>query len=375
MGTSHPASTNGVASGVQRPVRLLISEAAADEYGDQVLSVDAPIEFVVMRHDESVSGPDGRSLSAEDSNLDVAWASADLFTQGGPGAAFVRYATGCPTLSWFHSPAAGTDNPRFRELIERGVCITNTHQQSVPIAEYVMRAVLEHFQGAAEWREAQARREWRWRVFRELEGTTWLIVGFGAIGADVAKRAAAFDVRVIGVRRNPTGEEAVDELVHPDQMLDHVSRADVIVLAAPSTPATQHLVNAEFLSRVRPEALLVNVSRGALVDETALLESLDRGVPAAVVLDVTEVEPLPQDSPLWAHPRVTITPHNSSLGDRTPRRRAAFFVDNLRRFVAGEQLASEVTFAHIAGHSKDSARSQERPAAVGLPSSSLKARP
>jgi phosphoglycerate dehydrogenase-like enzyme len=347
-----------------RPLRVLISETALTEYGDLVRSITHPVEFVVMRADATVVDPDARVVAAEASNIDVAWASSDLFTQGGPGAAFVQYATASPSLAWFHSPAAGTDNPRFRGMIERGVRVTNSHQQSVPIAEFVIRAALEHFQGAAHWRAAPARRQWQWRMFREIEGTTWLIVGLGAIGSDVAKRATAFEAHTIGVRRNPTGDEPTDEVIHPNQLLDHVPRADVIVLAAPATKETHHLVNADFLKLVRPGAVLINVGRGALVDETALLDSLERGIPEAAVLDVTEVEPLPEDSPLWSHPRVAITPHNSSLGDRTPARRAAFFVSNLQRFASGEPLLSEVILDQLNVTSAAPPRVDERPAAI-----------
>jgi phosphoglycerate dehydrogenase-like enzyme len=356
--TSQPAWNQG------GQIRLLISETALSDYGDRLRSAGPPIEFLVMHGDASVTDPTGTVVAAAESGLDVAWASSDLFTEGGPGVAFVRYATECSTLSWFHSPAAGTDNPRFRGMIERGVRVTNSHQQSVPIAEYVLRAVLDHLQGASHWRDAQARREWQWRRFREVEGTTWLIVGFGAIGAEVAKRARAFEAYTIGVRRSPAIDNAADEMIHPDQLLEHVPRADVIVLAAPATKETHHLVNADFLARVRQGAVLVNVGRGSLVDEAALLESLERGVPEAAVLDVTEVEPLPNDSSLWSHPRVTITPHNSSLGDRTPGRRADFFVTNLQRFANGEPLLSEVTIDQIGTNPSGAPRVGDRPAAL-----------
>jgi phosphoglycerate dehydrogenase-like enzyme len=341
-------------------VRVLVSARAAQDYGPELLGAGPGIELFVMQQDGTVAGPDGVNVDPPTSDIDVAWASSDLFTQGGPGGAFVTYATATPSISWFHSSAAGVDNPRFLPMLQRGVRITNTHQQSVPISEYVLRSALEYLQGASKWREAQERREWKWRRFREVEGTTWLIVGFGAIGADVAKRASAFGAYVIGVRRSPVANEHVNEMIHPDDLISAVPRAEVIVLAAPLTTSTHHIVNAEFLSHVRSDALLINVGRGGLIDEAALIESLDRGVPDAAVLDVTEVEPLPSDSPLWTHHRITITPHNSSLGDRTPSRRAQFFVYNLARFVRGEPLESEVTLEHIA-ESPFSRRRQDRP--------------
>ena len=173
-------------------------------------------------------------------------------------------------------------------------------------------------------------------------GTTWLVVGLGAIGTAVATRAAVFGARVVGVRRHPTGEEPVDALLAPTDPLDAVPTADVVVLAAPATAATERLVDARFLAAMRPGSVLVNVARGSLVDEAALLAALDRGVPKAAILDVFATEPLPADSPFWEHPRVVATPHSSSGGAGRHDRAAALFVENLGRYRRGEPLLHEV---------------------------------
>jgi phosphoglycerate dehydrogenase-like enzyme len=151
----------------------------------------------------------------------------------------------------------------------------------------------------------------------------------------------AFDARVIGVRRNPSGDEPVDHMITPAEMLAVLPEADVVVLAAPATDETQHLVDARFLGAMRERALLVNVARGALVDERALIAALDSGRPAHAVLDVTEVEPLPPASPLWSHPNVTVTPHTSGGGTGRYRRAADVFAANLRRYTSGGQLRDE----------------------------------
>jgi phosphoglycerate dehydrogenase-like enzyme len=208
-----------------------------------------------------------------------------------------------------------------------------------PIAEYVLRAVLDHFQRAGEWRAAVARKAWETHEVREVAGTTWLVVGLGAIGSAVAERARAFGATVLGVRRTPRGDEPVDELVS----LDALGRADVVVLAAPATAETVGMVDAGFLASMRPRSVLVNVARGSLVDEVALLAALDRGIPEAALLDVTATEPLPPESPLWTHPRVVLTPHSSALGDGRHARAADLFVENLHRFVDGRPLRGVVT--------------------------------
>ncbi|MDQ3107158.1 MAG: D-2-hydroxyacid dehydrogenase, partial [Actinomycetota bacterium] len=218
----------------------------------------------------------------------------------------------------------------------------------IPISEYVLRAVLDHYQRPGEWAASSAERAWRRHEFREVHGTTWLVVGLGSIGAATAVRARAFGAKVIGVRRSPTGDEPVDVMIRPAEVLAHVGEADVVVLAAPATPETRHLVDAAFLAAMKPQSLLVNIARGALVDEDALVVALDRGTTIeAAVLDVTATEPLPADSPLWDHPRLIITPHDAAGGTGRLDRSAELFGENLRRYAAGEPLLHEVVAADL----------------------------
>jgi phosphoglycerate dehydrogenase-like enzyme len=196
------------------------------------------------------------------------------------------------------------------EIMARGAHLTTTHVQSVAIAEFVVRSALDYFHDAPSWWAGHEQRSWERRRFREIYGTTWLVIGMGAIGSDVARRASPFGVPLIGMRRHPTGAEPVDEVVPPGD-LGAVGRADVIVVAAPATAETHHLVDERFLAAAKPGSLLVNVARGALINETALVAALDRGQLGGAVLDVTAREPLPPDDPLWAHP--------ASSFRRTPR--------------------------------------------------------
>ena len=322
-------------------MRVLVSAVANERYGARITAVDPAIELAVMSADGTITSVDGSIVDPDVTPIDVAWGSADIFTDGGPARPFLGFVRSASSLRWFQSPAAGLDHPMFGEIVARGTRLTTTHVQSVAIAEYVMRSVLDHFHDAPAWRSGHEQRSWDRRPFREVYGTTWLIIGLGAIGTDVARRASAFGVRVIGMRRHPTGTEPVDEVVGPGD-LESVGRADVIVVAAPATAQTRHLVDERFLAATKPGALLVNVARGALVDEVALLAALDRGQLGGAVLDVTEVEPLPADDPLWRHPRVLVTPHTSAHGDGTLARAAEVFVANLERYVAGEPLVDEV---------------------------------
>jgi phosphoglycerate dehydrogenase-like enzyme len=167
----------------------------------------------------------------------------------------------------------------------------------------------------------------------------------GSIGAEVAVRARALGATVTGVRRHPVGDEPVDRMVLPPDLPGVLPEADVVVISAPASASTHHLVDAAFLAAMAPGSLLVNVGRGELVDEGALIAALDRGRPAAAVLDVTAVEPLPADNPLWSHPRVVITPHVAGQTGTSNARYLPLVLDNLGRYRAGEPLRQERTLA------------------------------
>jgi phosphoglycerate dehydrogenase-like enzyme len=321
-------------------MRVLISALANERFGVRIAAVDPSVERVVMGVDGTIRDLDGAPIDG-DVPIDVAWGSVDIFTDGGTARPFLEFVRSAPALRWYQSPAAGLDHPMYDDIMARGAHLTTTHVQSVAIAEFVVRSVLDYFHDAPSWWAGHEERSWERRRFREIYGTTWLVIGMGAIGSDVARRASPFGVRVIGMRRRPTGAEPVDEVVPPGD-LGAVGRADVIVVAAPATAETHHLVDGRFLGAAKPGALLVNVARGALVDEAALLAALDRGQLGGAVLDVTAREPLPPDDPLWSHPRVLISPHTSAHGDGTLTRAAEVFIANLERYVAGAPLEDEV---------------------------------
>jgi phosphoglycerate dehydrogenase-like enzyme len=287
-----------------------------------------------------------RDVEVGDVSPEVAWATADMFYSG-LVRPFFRLSLDCESMRWLHSPAAGLDLPGYRDLLTRGVRLTTSHVNRIPIAEYVLSAVLRHFQRPDEWQAAQADKAWRHHEFREVYGTTWLIIGLGAIGGEVAVRARAFGARVLAVKRHPAGDEPVDQMLAPEDVLDALPGCDVVVLAAPASKETRHLVEARFLGRLQEGSVLVNIARGSLVDEDALLAALDRGVPEVAILDVFETEPLPPDSRLWTHPRVVVTPHSSAGGTGRLGRAADLFLDNLERYRSGSVLLNEVTLSDL----------------------------
>jgi phosphoglycerate dehydrogenase-like enzyme len=320
--------------------RLLIFENSRRPIADQLGSYAGSLEILSM-NDGGVLELDGEPLAGDPAPT-IAWATADLFFS--PVARdFMVTLLKSPGLKWLQSASAGVDNPVFGQLVSRGVRLTTSHGQAVGMADYVMAGVLDHFQRGPERREAQAAHEWRRTIrIREILGTRWLIVGFGAVGQAVATRAKAFGAHVTGVRRNQDTDADADQIIPPDRIAEYLPSADVVVLACPLTAATRHMANAAFFGAMKDDAVLVNVGRGGLVDEAALLAGLDAGKPARAVLDVFETEPLPADSPFWSHPRVSVTAHCSGVGVGQDDRNRNLFLDNLDRYLAGEPLRNKV---------------------------------
>ena len=320
---------------------VLLTSVAHESFGRQL---DRPgLEWLTLEADGTLRDGSGMPVAWDDARPEVAWGTSDLFRESAPLGTFFTSLPTLESLRWFQSPAAGFDAPVFAQMAARGVQITNAHVNSLPIAEFVMRAVLDEFQQAGEWRRLAEARSWRIHDWREVSGTTWLVIGLGGIGSAVAVRARAFGATVIGCRRRPSPDDPTDRTVTPDQLLDVAGGADVVVLAVPATPDTNSLVDAELLSRMKEGSVLVNVGRGTVVDEDALLAALDRGTPAAAVLDVFHTEPLPDSHPFWTHPSVRVTPHNSAGGMGRLQRQADLFSENLDRYRAGQPLLHDVT--------------------------------
>ena len=320
-------------------MRLLIHETS---YRRNQTALDAhrPALELLLIDDAGEIRLDGRPLSLEEAQPHAAWANTDTFFS--PAARpFMTAVLKSAQLRWVQSGAAGFDNPVFGRIVEKGARLTTSHGQAVGMADYVLWGVLDVLQGGPGRRAAQAARDWTRRPFREVAGTRWVIFGFGAIGQGVARRAKAFGAHVTGVRRNTAPEDCADRMAAPSELYQLLPEADVWVLSAPATAETRHVANADAFARMKPGSILVNVGRGALVDEPALLAALDKGAPAHAVLDVFETEPLPPDSPFWDHPAVTLTPHASGMSAGNPVRNDATFLENLRRFLAGEPLEGE----------------------------------
>ena len=247
------------------------------------------------------------------------------------------------SLEWIHVTAAGVDTLLFDELRDSAVVVTNAHGVfDRPIAEYVLGAVTAHAKDSLRSYELQRECRWQHRETRSILGAKALIVGTGAIGRETARLLRAAGLEVRGAGRVARGDDPdFGEIVASSNLSAEVGWADHVVLAAPLTPATRGLVDADVLAEMRPDTHLVNVARGPIVDEIALLEALRSGRIAAT-LDVFDREPLPPDHSLWKAPNLTITAHMSGdvVGWRDTL--AAQFAGNARRWLAGEPLLNVV---------------------------------
>jgi phosphoglycerate dehydrogenase-like enzyme len=256
-------------------------------------------------------------------------------------------------LKWLHSTAAGVAQLMYPELRDSGVRVTNPSGIfSIPMAEHTMGllvALARNFpdsvrhQDHSHWGQQDL---WDQRQhLTELNGQLLLIVGYGSIGRELARRAQAFDIRVWGVTRSGKGDATHAEKIFPASHLDEVlPQADYVVIAAPETQETAQLMSAARIAKMKRGARLINVGRGSLLDEAALLRALESGALAGAALDVTGTEPLPSDSPLWKAPNLFITPHTSAVSDRLWIRQADILVQLLERWFDGRDLFNQVDF-------------------------------
>lgn len=292
---------------------------------------------------------DGGGLSAE--AIDAVRGAEIYFGLGLPRE-LLRSALEPPArLRWVHTGTAGVASLLHPELEQHDITLTNSAGTHGPaIAETVIGMILHFTRGLDHAARAQHAREWAAHIYertdsgvREVAGATLGIVGYGGIGAEVARRAVALGMRVIAMRRHPQAD-ALAEILSGDDALDRLlSASDFVVLTVPSTPRTRGMIGGRELACMRRDALLVNVARGDIIDEGALIDALRARRLRGAALDVFTVEPLPADSPLWLLDNVLITPHVSATTPRFWERETELILDNLQRYLAGRPLRNVVS--------------------------------
>jgi phosphoglycerate dehydrogenase-like enzyme len=323
---------------------LLVSHYFNVHYGARV-AVAAEREKVTAEFLALPPDPAARLSDAECGRVETAFFSGDVFPDH--SRQFFSAARKAARLKWLHVFNAGVDHPIYTEMLERGVRLTTSAGSTAgPIAQTAIMGLLALARGFPRWLVAQRIHQWnpeRKTPPRDLRGQTAVILGLGKIGSEIARLARALGLNVIGVRRGPRrAEDPVDELHPPAALSDLLPRCDWLIIACPLTPGTRGLVDAGLIAKLPRGARIINVARGEIVAEQALIEALRSGHLAGAYLDVFETEPLPPESPLWDLANVLITPHNSSAAAGNDERVLAIFLDNLGRWHRGEPLVNEI---------------------------------
>jgi phosphoglycerate dehydrogenase-like enzyme len=255
-------------------------------------------------------------------------------------------------LRWIHSPSAAVHQFMYADLLKSDVVLTNGREVHAPVvAEQVMAMIFALARRIPESVRFQLKHVWAQGVFwdehqspTEVADATIGLVGLGSIGRNVARRASALGMKVIAVREHVDRPkpEFVDEVLPASRLNEMLSRSDYVVLSPPVTATTRGMIGREQLAAMKPDGYLINVGRGSLIDEAALIDALRERKIAGAALDVFDKEPLPAESPLWDLENLLITPHTGGMTEKMWERHYAVFAENLRRFVAGQPLLTLV---------------------------------
>lgn len=320
-------------------VRVIVPDFLAQSLAAGVAAAWPGAQVVAIDADGRLSGP------ADDAVALFRYFPNDRFASAFKGERIDALIDQLPTLRLVQSHSVGVDGlltPRLQS--SHAVLCNAAPLHTAAMAETVMALILAAAKRIPFHVRNQQQESWQRAAKLELRGTTVTIVGFGRIGSEAAKLCAAFGMRVIGVRRSPPASVPahVDRIVAPDGLDEALAQADWVVLALPLSEGTHGLMSAARLDCLKPTACLVNVARGDVVDEAALVARLGDGRLAFACLDVFQREPLPPGHPFWRMPNVLVTPHNSASSQFMESRVIALFLDNLGRLARAEPLLNRV---------------------------------
>lgn len=325
----------------QHNLQALYFKPSYDRLEERIKKAARKLDIYLI-DEEGQFSHEGQSVSRRDIHPDYFWIHSELLHSPVLKTYFTLMQE-CQNVKWLHTINTGLDKGPYLELLRRGIRISNNHSQAIAIAEFVMGNVLAHFLYLPDYADKQQQGVWKYRPFREIYHTRWLIIGFGHIGHQIARRAKAFGVHITAVRRSKRDEGLADQVLSLDSMGDALKAADVVVLACGSNESTHNFVDKNFLAQMKDDSVLVNIARGDLVIEEDLRQALDGGKPAHAILDVFNEEPLPEESWVWQHPRVSMTSHCSNGGSGMRARSDDLFIENLNRMVVGQLLLNEVS--------------------------------
>lgn len=345
-------------------VRVALATPLPVELRRLITDVDPRVELLVddallpaQRYPGDHTGDPGfRRTPAQQADFDALLARADIL-YGIPDVQASTLAPAIaanPRLRWVQTMAAGGGSTvkaagLSAEALQQVTFTTSAGVHGGPLAEFAVFGVLAGFKGLARLQADQAAHHWPERnyLMRHVGESTVLVVGLGGIGKETARLLKAFGATVLGVKRTAEPVEHVDEVVATAQLGQVVGRADAVVITLPGTEQTEKLYSAAMIAHTKPGAVLVNVGRGSVVDETAMIAALESGHLSAAYLDVVAQEPLAADSPLWDIPSVVIAPHTAALSVQQDRQIAELFADNLARFLRDQPLRNVVDTEHF----------------------------
>ena len=320
-------------------MQLLMPEAAYTRVASRLAAIRPDLDVVTLDATGAFAKA-GQAIAADAIDPEVFWISADLFRTR-QFDSFTKLVQTARNGRWVQVFLAGIDSPAFQAIMENGVRLTKSSAQAPAIAEYVMCQALSLLHPIAAQQASQAARQWQRHNFREIGSTSWLILGGGAIATQIAARLQPFGAQLTILRRKQAPGPAGSVVRPTEDLLFCLPQADVVVLACALNASTRGIANNAFFQAMKPGSLLINIARGALIDDAALQAGLDREAPLHACLDVFQTEPLPPDNWVWAHPRVRVTAHCSNAGDGVAARGDQLFLDNLERYLAGAPLLNE----------------------------------
>ncbi len=351
----------GAAARPDDAVPVLVASPLEEELAATIAEVDPCVELLYdpallppTRYVADHQGEASFRRDAEGERRFRGWVRRSVVVFGVPGEtpAGLRMLTeGAPQLRWVQGTAAGAGQlvaaaGLDASTLERVVFTKANGVHAGPLAEFSLFGLLAMARALPRLLADREARRWDHWPTQELRGRTLVVVGLGEIGLEVARLAAAFGMRVLAVKRDPAGSYPhVDRVADTSGLAELAAEADAMVVTLPLTDATRELVDERVLRALRRGATFVNVGRGGVVDEDALVGALRDGQIGGAVLDVTRTEPLPADSPLWTLPNVVLSPHTAALVPEENVRIVAQFRANLRRFLDGRELTNRIDTA------------------------------
>lgn len=339
-------------------LRVVAAAPLSEADGARILALEPRIDLVVdhallppMRWPADFAGdPSWRRTPEQQRAYEAAIDSADAL-YGIPDlapSALARAVRSNKLLRWVHTMAAGGGGQvkaagLTADELDRVAFTTSAGVHGEPLAEFAVFGVLAGAKSLPRLNRQQHDREWsgRWTM-KQVSEQTVLVLGLGGIGRVVARKLHALGATVVGTSRKEVAVAGVAQVVHPDRLIDVAPTVDAVVNTLPGTSATEHLVDRRFFDALRPGAAIVNVGRGSVVDEAALIDALGSGQVGFAALDVFETEPLPANSPLWTHGNVLVSPHTAALNAAEDRLIAELFAANATRLLDGRELLNRV---------------------------------